>query len=91
MEQPLRGHPPHPRRHSAGALLLVLLARVGLVSVRRRPTGMRGGGRQALQRRLVSGGRPGDSVVVHRQVSLSWGLPADQHPHRGSLASGSEG
>lgn len=62
---------PYPLSHSGAALLLPLLwgARV------RRP------GRQRVLGCRVPG-HPGESVVVHRQVSLPGGLPAQQDGHR---------
>lgn len=62
---------PYPLSHSGAALLLPLVWRARV----RRP------GRQRVLVCRVPG-HPGESVVVHRQVSLPGGLPAQQDRHR---------
>lgn len=62
---------PYPLSHSGAALLLPLFWRARV----RRP-----GRQRVLVCRVL--GHPGESVVVHRQVSLPGGLPAQQDRHR---------
>lgn len=62
---------PYPLSHSGAALLFPLVRRARV----RRP------GRQRVLVCRVPG-HPGKSVVVHRQVSLPGGLPAQEDRHR---------
>lgn len=62
---------PYPLSHSGAALLFPLLWRSGVHG---------SGGQRVLVSRVA--GHPGESVVVHRQVALLGGLPAQQDRHR---------
>lgn len=64
---------PYPLSHSGAALLFPLLRHSGV---------HRSGRQRVLVSRVRVPGRPGESVVVHRQVSLFGGLPAQQDRHR---------
>lgn len=64
---------PYPLSHSGAALLFPLLWHPGV---------HRSGRQRVLVSRVCVPGHPGESVVVHRQVSLFGGLPAQQDRHR---------